>query len=235
MRKIALLSALLILGCASVPRVGDEPDGRSLERGFMKVCWHNGFAVYPQPGKTVSDACTDPKTLDWEGFPKLVYWGLPKDFSDYQDSYKAARNFWNKEFNETIFATTNDIEKADISVVWGEYEGKYGAAMATRHYKNSEGKIVSTIYVKAPSTIRQFYLQLSHEFGHSAFGLAHDRIRTSIMKHSVSEAPPDWCDPSDNDPRFARSRSRWCSGRMRVWVLQSYDKQIIKRDYGLTD
>jgi hypothetical protein len=201
----------------------------------MKVCWDKGFAVYPQPGKTVSDACVDPKTLDWEGFPKMVHWGLPKDFGVYQDSFKAARNFWNREFNETVFATTHDLDKADISIVWGDYEGADGASMSTRHYKNRAGKIVSTVYVKSPGDIRQFYLQLAHEFGHSAFGLAHDQTGTSIMKHSVSEAPADWCDSSDDDPRFARSRSRWCSGRMKMWVLRSFDKRIIQRDYSLTD
>lgn len=169
------------------------------EGTMMGLCWDSkGQAHYPEKWD-INAYCDDPQPLDWKKSPKLVYWGMPKEFDTYADSHRDAMDFWNKELKQKHFISTDVESMADITIVWGSANEGTGS-MSTSHRK-VDGRIVATITVKTPGNIRQWMLEEQHEYGH-ALGLCHDR--SGLMSPSLDEGE-----------------------EMKVWLLHAKDRDAV--------
>lgn len=170
------------------------------EPPFLKVCWENGVAHYPETQDQI-DACPgEVIELLWVKKTKTIHWGLGPDFDDYKDSHQRAVDWVNDELGFKAVEMT--IGDADIVINHGSYEGSANGAMATKHTK--EGDVIrATIMVKAPGDTRQWMLEEQHEILH-ALGLAHKS--TGIMKKSLAEP-----------------------NGQRVWLLRDNDREALRK------
>lgn len=170
------------------------------EAPFLKVCWVNGTAHYPETQDEIDSCPGEVIDLMWAKKTKTIHWDMPKDFDVYLESHQMAVDWVNKELGfKAIEMAAGD---ADITIVQGSVtEGR--GSMHTKHHRIGD-VIRATITSRTPGDTREWMLEEQHEILH-ALGLAH---KSSGIMRKTLEKP--------GDPQ-------------RDWLLRDNDREALRK------
>ena len=97
------------------------------EPPFMKVCWENGVAHYPENQDQIDNCPGEVIDLMWEKKTKTIHWDLGPDFDVYKDDAHQRAVAWvNEELGFEALEMSSG--NADITIVHGSYNEGSGAS-----------------------------------------------------------------------------------------------------------